>query len=84
MTHHDTPTPDAIAEAEQERWWRYRCGEPNLERYPVRCRRDLNHPTPHVGLGHEPAVWPGTGNTASAKVGENYRCWGYCAAHRVG
>lgn len=68
-----TATPEAIAEAEQNRWWRYRCGEPNLNRYPIRCKRDLGHEPPHVGIGHEPVVWDGEGN---AEPGWNTgRCW---------
>jgi hypothetical protein len=71
---------EALVEAIQERWWRFRCGEPHLDRYPVRCRRDLNHPSPHIGLDSELAVWDGTGNPVSAQVGGtgHYRCWGYC------
>lgn len=71
---------DGIAEAQTERWWRYRCGEPHLGRYPIRCRRDLNHPSPHIGIGHEPVSWEGVGNAISAQNGD-YKCWGGCSAH---
>lgn len=82
MTEVDV-TPDALAEADLERWWRYRCGEPNLDRYPIRCRRDLNHPSPHVGLLGELVVWEGDGNPVSAQAGgaDHYRCWGGCRSH---
>lgn len=77
-----TELPEAIAEALQERWWRFRCGEPDLDHYPIRCRRNLGHPTPHVGLGPGPIVWDGVGNSVSAQAGgpEHYRCWGHCTA----
>jgi hypothetical protein len=74
-----------IAEVERERFWRDRCAEPAPGHYPVRCRRDLNHPDGHVGIGArivselgelpkrwEPTYvqWPGIGNPASAKAGK--------------
>lgn len=79
----------AIAEAEHERFWRYRCAEPCPGHYPVRCRRDLSHPDGHLGIGYRIAselgaeplrweatyvTWRGEGNAISAKVGK-WRCW---------
>lgn len=85
-----TPVDETTAqEVNLERIWRERCGEPKLDQFPIRCRRDLNHPDGHAGLasriisepGERPmrwetwiASWPGPGNEVSAKVG-NYRCW---------
>lgn len=80
---------DAIAEVELERWWRYRCGEPAPGHYLVRCRRDLNHPDGHLGIGsricspygqalrYEATYisWPGIGNAVSAQRGSPVRCW---------
>ncbi len=39
-----------LPEVWKERIWAERCGEPCPDRYPVRCRRDLNHPDGHIGL----------------------------------
>lgn len=66
----------AVAEAAQERVWRERCGEPNRDRYPVRCRRDLRHATPHIGLVSpaEPVAWPGVGNDEPVQVTGKH-CW---------
>lgn len=73
-----------VQEAAQDRWWRFRCGEPNLTAYPYRCKRDLGHESPHVGLaGKEPIIWPGVGNAEPANypgLGP-YKCW--CAPRRI-
>lgn len=67
------PTADdaAIAEAMQRRIWRDCCGEPNQNDVPVRCRRDLNHPSPHIGFREwsrvTPITWSGHGNATSAQ-----------------
>lgn len=68
-------TPLVLAEVRQERVWRQRCGEPCRDRFPVRCRRDLEHRSPHVGLvGDESVVWLGRGNIHPVQVtGEH--CW---------
>lgn len=64
---------DVLAEAGCERFWRDRCGEPNYGDWPIRCRRDLSHESPHVGLrGDEAIVWPGVGRG----IGEGLRSWG--------
>lgn len=71
---------DAVMDAMQDRWWRFRCGEPNLANYPIRCKRSLNHEAPHVGLiGNKPVAWAGTGNRqpANHETGQ-YKCWGGC------
>jgi hypothetical protein len=63
-------------EVRTERVWRRRCGEPNRGRWPIRCRRDLNHKPPHAGLaGSELVSWPGEGNATSAHTGPGRRCW---------
>lgn len=68
-------TTAAIAEARRHRAWRERCGEPCRDRFPVRCRRDLEHPSPHVGIvGEDLVSWRGTGNADPVQVtGQN--CW---------
>lgn len=69
------PTNDAVTEARRQRFWRDRCGEPCQHAAPVRCRRDLAHPSPHVGLiGTEPVVWDGAGNATSAQA-TDHKCF---------
>lgn len=64
-------------EAHTERIWRERCAEPCPDRYPIRCRRDLNHPDGHLGLsytltdpGHRE---PAPGSTGYRIVGMRWR-----------
>lgn len=73
-----------ISEVLAERVWRERCGEPMPNAFPTRCRRDLNHPSPHVGLPAEDGrfpTWPGAGHDVGAHT-PNYRCW--CTLRREG
>lgn len=46
-------------EVHRQRPWQERCGETG--RWPVRCRRDLGHDSPHVGYGQhrfDLVTWP--------------------------
>lgn len=70
--------PDYRSEVDRRRIWRDRCGEPMPDGFPVRCRRDLDHPEPHVGTRHAPTdyvEWPGRGNSESANHGGGTKCW---------
>ena len=71
-----------LTEVWRERPWRERCGEPLA--FPVRCRRDLSHPSPHIGLhGADPIVVDGEGNEISAKVGA-HKCFPGMSPRRSG
>lgn len=68
--------PEMELEARRERVWRERCGEPCAGWYPVRCRRALDHGTPHIGVrGLDLVVWRGRGNANSAQTGPPVKCW---------
>lgn len=62
-----------LIEARLHRPWRERCGEPAI--HPIRCRRDLSHLSPHIGLhGDEPITWDGEGNPTSAQA-TDHKCF---------
>jgi len=63
-----------VDEVELDRFWRDRCGEPSPH-WPIRCRRDLDHESPHVGAGRDIVVWDGTGNAISAQTDPGLTCW---------